>query len=630
MRRSLDSRAEPDGSLAASVRLVVPERFVLDEIARHRLVTTLLDAPPEVHAVGAELAALEAGAGFRVDAEWRDLERSDPTPAASGSVRGAVAVRPGTSFRVEGDLVTIEDGGVLIDSGAAVHDPRTPFGAPTVASPRSRSPFPRRPIVGFLGLEPDEDREDWARRMVNRLVRRDIEARLLTPSGVPGGFHLTRPAAPDPASIAALGPDVIVALDPTAAARAPQWCTRRETVIVEYDPSATETATLVSWELSQARGRLRARIGHRIDAPRLADLVLRLCAGPQPAAPTDHPRPVAPSPTFRPTPAARRVVVVVPEATAPRALGLVDALAAARCDAHVVTAEAYDSGDDGADLVVLTDLGAPEAAAELVAGRRAAGRPTVCDLTIESLASDAPSAVIAPAVARLARTCGLVTAPPGAVLGAASTLGIPVLGVPTMPTRRRTAALIRARTERDPEATVIGWRPPAGDAITGAVAAALTRLLAAHRALRVEIVGGSVPAALDGADRVALIVDEPAAEAIANWTVHLWTPPLLAGEPIDDHLAVREAALAGVPTTCALAARAAVAGFTADALTATDPERPDDWVAVLGHLLEHPEARPFLAAHTVRRARTVYGPLWWELIANRLVGWATGPERDTP
>jgi len=616
------------------VRLVVPERFVLDEIARHRLVTTLLDAPPEVYAVGAELATLVAGAGFRVDAEWRDLERVAPTPAPSGSVRGAVAVRAGTAFRVEGDLVTVDGGTVLVDSGAAVHDPRTPFGAPTVASPRSRSPFPRRPIVGFLGLEPDGDREDWARRMVNRLVRRDIEARLLTPSGVPGGFHLTRPAAPDPASIAALGPDVIVALDPTAAARAPQWCTRRETVIVEYDPSATETATLVSWELSQARGRLRARIGHRIDAPRLADLVLRLCAGPQPAAPADRPRPAAPSPALRPSPAAPRVVVVVPEATTPRALGLVDALAAARCDARVVTAEAYDSGDDGADLVVLTDLaagGGAGAAADLVAHRSIAGRPTVCDLTIESLEPDTPSAGVAPAVAGLARACGLVTAPPGAVLGAASALGLPALGLPTMPTRRRTAALVRARTERDAETTVIGWRPPSAEgSATTAVTDALLRLLDAHPALRVEIVGGPVPSAFGAADRVGVVTGEPTAETIAAWTVHLWTPALVAGEPVDDHLAVREAALAGVPTACALAIRPAVAGFTADALTATDPERPDDWIAVLGHLLERPEARPFLAAHTVRRARTVYGPLWWELIANRLVGWAIGRERDAP
>ena len=66
---------------AAAVRVVVPERLVLDEIARERLVRTLLAAPPHVSAVTGPLVELEPGAGYRVDAEWRAVEAAPPAAA---------------------------------------------------------------------------------------------------------------------------------------------------------------------------------------------------------------------------------------------------------------------------------------------------------------------------------------------------------------------------------------------------------------------------------------------------------------------------------------------------------------------------------------------------------------------
>lgn len=626
MRRSLESRAEANGSDAASIRdsirIVVPERLVLDEIARERLVRALLTAPAPIAAVGGELATIEPGASYRVDAEWRSVTGGPLRPAPTGSVRGAVALRPGTDYTVHDDTVTVAGADVLVDPGAVAFDPHAP-GEPGPATPRGRSPFPRRPVVCFLGLEPDPEREDWARRMVNRLVRRDVEARLLTPTGAPGAFHLTRPATPDAASIAALEPDVVVALDPDALRLGPRWCTRRETTLIAFDPEHTESVELISWEITRAQGRLRARIGYRVDAPTLVGLVLRLCAGPQPVAPRDRPTRAAALTTTAPL--ARRTFVIAATESA-RALGLVDAFAAAGFDPDLTIANEHVPGSAAdADLVVIGGAVDPETVAELVAERTRAGRPTVCDLTAAELAADDPTA-IAESAATLARACGLVAAGPGPVAIAATELGLPVLELVTMPTRRRTAALVAARRAHDPLATIIGWRPPPADpATTDAAATAVARLLDAHAGLEVEIADGEPPAALARSARVRVVGPDVEAAVIAGWRVHLWTPRLVDGIPADDQLAVREAALAGVPTASPLTARAAIVGFAADALTATDPTSADDWTAVLGHLIEHPDARAFLARAVVRRARAVYGPVWWKLAANRLVGWATGP-----
>ena len=46
---------------------------------------------------------------------------------------------------------------------------------------------------------------------------------------------------------------------------------------------------LVSWQIGHASGRLRARIGPRVDVPAFASLVVRLCAGPHPMPPVDRP-----------------------------------------------------------------------------------------------------------------------------------------------------------------------------------------------------------------------------------------------------------------------------------------------------------------------------------------------------
>ena len=291
----------------AEPRLVVPEGLVIDESARERLERQLARAAPGVIGIAAESAALAPGASYRVHAEWTALD-SPWTSAAAGSgaraaapVRGAVLVRPNVEFAVRDGRVEVDGGAVLVDPGAHVHDPFRAIGPLEPASERGRPPFPRRPVVVFLAGDSQLDasaeaRADWMRRLVNRLVRRDVEARIAVPhlpaseAGSGPALHLTRPCLAGEATIRALAPDVVVTLDATAAARIGAWCAgNRSTVVVAFDETLDDPMELVSWNIEHASGRLRARIGPRVDAPAFASLVVRLCAGPHPAPPADEP-----------------------------------------------------------------------------------------------------------------------------------------------------------------------------------------------------------------------------------------------------------------------------------------------------------------------------------------------------
>jgi hypothetical protein len=137
----------------------------------------------------------------------------------------------------------------------------------------------------FLQGEPDLHPALWARDVVNQLVHHDVEARLATPVPVDGP-HLTGPCLPTEASVRALDPDVVVALDRAALASAPRWCDgNRSTVLVDATDLDVPATQLVSWNVDRAQGRLRARIGRGVEATELADLFGRLSAGPHPVAP---------------------------------------------------------------------------------------------------------------------------------------------------------------------------------------------------------------------------------------------------------------------------------------------------------------------------------------------------------
>jgi hypothetical protein len=278
-------------------QLVHPEGWVLDWITRDRLARQLRRADPAVDGIVAPATELPAGASFRVHAErcaLRPVDALEPlgsaTTADATSVRGALLVRPGVRCTVEGDVVAAPGAHLLVDPGTHAHDPWQPPTALVDASPAARPPFPWRPVVAVVvcGPDPDPDRLDWARSMVNALLRRDVEGRLAV-TAAPEGLHLTRPCLASPASLEALAPDVVVAADDAAREAAPGWCRRRSTVVVEVADDPLLGVELVSWRLGRAQGRLRARIGERVAPATVADLARRLSAGPQPEPPQPKP-----------------------------------------------------------------------------------------------------------------------------------------------------------------------------------------------------------------------------------------------------------------------------------------------------------------------------------------------------
>jgi hypothetical protein len=623
-------------------RLVVPEGLVIDESARSRLERQLAHAPADVAAIGALAAPLAPGASYRVHAEWMALDTPDALAPASGPVRGAVLVRPGVAFSVRDGRVEVAGGSLVVDPGAHTHDPHDPIGALEVASEQGRPPFPRRPVVVFLAVDTPAD--DRLVRLVNRLVRREVEARIAAPA-VPGGLHLTRPCRAEEASIRALAPDVVVTLDAGAAASIDAWCEGdRSTVVIAFDPNLRDPLELVSWQIGRAAGRLRARIGPHVDAPALASLVARLCAGPQPMPPVDRP-------------GGAETKVIVRERWTDRAAGaeppgcvivtgVLDADAAARVEAFadnleaagvpIVVARVGTSGRDlpqaARDAAVVVLAGAPPGAEldAFLAARSRAGRPTVLDLDRDAIEAGGsrgsdPPRLTAGATA-LAESCGLVVAPAGARFDAATAVVARTLCLPTLLSRRRTAELRETRPlPRAGTGLVIGWRIGPNAAFAGAAADGIAAILA-KRPDEVEIAGDAspVPPALRDHARVHVVRDEAfSADVLASWAVQVWTPALVDGAMVDDSRVLEEASLAGVPTVLPAAATAAVDGFVSPFVQVLAPERAEEWTNALHHVLDTPEVRAQRTDEARRRAESVDGLASAKATVSRFMGWAT-------
>jgi hypothetical protein len=607
--------------------------LLLDESSRERLDRQLRRAPAEVAGVAAPVVALAPGASYRVDAEWAALAplsvaSSDTGGVGTAGVRGAVLLRPGVGFTVADGAVDVR-GAVHIDPGATTHDPGAPLGPLEVASERGRPPFPRRPVVAFLACEPDEARARWAQRMANRLVRRDVEARLLL--AAPGdGLHLTRPALPSAESVRALEPDVIVTLDAVAASAAPAWCaSNRATVLVEFVDDPAFTARLVTWRVGAAQGRLRAQVTTRVETPTLVRLVHRLCAGPQPGPPTGVvPAPIPARDATDNEPSVRRPVdclVLHGHAGADavdRARGLVDYLSASGVPASEAEfgARRTDTARD-ADLVVL--LGAPPERADelvqLVETRRRAGKTTVLDVGPADIAVDASPIALAGTAASVALACGRATSPEG-LLHRAARAAVQSLAVPTMLTRDRYGALRHAGTTG--AAPVIAWRAGTARSHRG-LDEGLAKVLADRADVQVNVVGDSscVPEALQGHARVRVGTKPPDVDEIATWSVHVWTPRLVGGEVVDGVLPFLEASAAGVPSVMTANARAFVDGWVSHEVVVEQAGDPDEWATRLLALLDDDRHRTYQGAEARRRAGALLSPAASLAAMERFLGW---------
>jgi len=631
---------QPGADPAARPRLVVPEGLVIDESARARLERRLVRAPETITGLGAAVSELAPGASYRVHAEWTALDTPESAqPAAGGAtLRGAVLVRAGVEFDVRDGEVVLGSGALAIDPGAHTHDPHRPLGPPQVASERGRPPFPRRPLVVFLGVETPAD--EWLGRFVNRLVRRDVEARIAAPE-IAAGLHLTRPCRPEEASIRALAPDIVVTMDAAAAACVDDWCADdRATVVVAWDPDLRDPMELVSWQIGRASGRRRARIGPRVESPAFASLVGRLCAGPQPMPPVDRGGPLARTAvrerwTSRPDDDARTHCVIltgaVDEAGSARAAGFADSFEAA--GQRVLVAPVDGAGDTARDASLVVLVGATSTAGleALVAARHAAGRPTVFDVGADAVEPGADGPGLSGAARSLAELCGAATAPGGARHDAARAAVARTLLLPTALTRARVAALREAREHATPGTPlVVGWqidpaaRPGYVDAVADGIAAYLVE--PGHREdVRVEVVAalGDVPASLLAHARVT-VVDRGALDpmALASWSLHVWTPRLLAAALLDDARFLEEASCAGVTSVFPADAMSGVDGVVSSHVLVESADDAGGWLAALHHVLDDDHVRARRSREAARRADALNGLPVARAMVTRLRGWA--------
>jgi hypothetical protein len=252
--------------------LAMPEGWLFDQLGRDRLRRQLIAAESAVTAVVAERDELPPGSSHRVASERRALGPGSTLRLGRDlTVDGAAMVRAGVGFDVGDSFVEVDQGPVLIDQGAVVHNPWQPIGPPRDASPLGRPPDDR-PVCVFLGLEPDPHLADWVRVVVNGLVARDVEARIAVPWPT-GGLHLTRPCGPTEASVDALAPDVLVALDDTALELAGRWLGRRRIGLVRLTPDTTSEVTIQWRRRGPWRRRAEAAIGRGIDPGSMEALV---------------------------------------------------------------------------------------------------------------------------------------------------------------------------------------------------------------------------------------------------------------------------------------------------------------------------------------------------------------------
>jgi hypothetical protein len=633
--------------------LVMPEGWVIDELSRERLARQLEQAPAHIRGVVAETGVLPQGSSYRVHSERLCMAPlSVAVDADRDGLHGAALLRSGVPFEIRDDGVAVDDTDLLVDPGAHVHDPWRRVAPPEDASPLGRPPFPRRPTVVLLACEPQVEALDWARSLVNNLIRRDVEGRLAMLE-IAEGLHLTQPCLPSEESIRVLRPDVILALDQTALGRIPAWCdSDRRCVAVELIPDVVTTVELVSWQLGRAQGRIRARVGRRMDAPSLVSLVNRLCSGPHPAPPRDSStsgpgnrsigRSIGRSRANHLTPRSeslpsRSVLVVTTDANdADRhpLHGLVDHLLAAGHTARIAQFGSYKRETlRNADVVIIgADVDNADLV-ELIEARRLGGRPTVTYMDQSAITSTAGPVErdrkLATAGARLVRSSQCATTGSSAVLALLRTLDVRAHLLPPLIPRAEASELRSARRGHtrysDP---VIGWHVgtegnPCPDYVAAVTDAVLAELEERSHA-RVEIVGDAshLPSGVVAHPRISVLRERPRGDAISRWAAHIWTPALVDGLVADDARSFVEVSGVGVPTVLPEPVLALIGGYPPPGLLVREFGRADEWIESIRSVLESESTRSRLSRAAIQRFDTMNGAAASAITVNRLLGWA--------
>jgi hypothetical protein len=591
--------------------LVLPQGAVIDRVALDRLHEQLASRD-DVAAVIAPFVTPPPGASFRAVAQRAVLLPASAAYVTSDPPPGAALLRPDVPYEVVGDRVQLSEGIVLVDPGSTSHDPAAEV-VPGPASPDGRSAFPRAPLVVFVGLEHESGRAIWARDLVNRLFDHDVEGRLATTPHAPAP-HLSVPCPADRATLRTLQPDIVVTLDDTALATAPEWCDRRSTVIVHHTGERTLTTELVSWRIGATFGRVRAYIGSAVQPDEFAALCSRLCAGPFPAPPRrDGDVTATPAIVRRKVRTSRRVIVVPgPSALDERLQHFVDEARAQGADATVAARDDESSDVLDADVVLLAGDVDPAHGAALVDMRAERGRRTVVDVSDVAVA-DPPFV--------LAERAGRATTATRSLADLARARGVRACVLPRTLTRANAIEIDRrrARSTALSERTRLGVvhsRPDAS--IRTAVESAVLALLDDHRDLLVDLVddGGDPLARLRAHDRVASLPTYGPDDVVA-WRAQLWVGvPTISADGFDQR-PLLEAGLAGVPMVFAADMRGEIDDEVLCRGAVDEITDADAWLAALRRAVAIEET-----SDLTLRTELLGGPKAGTAIVNRILGWA--------
>lgn len=656
-------RATDDTRTAHDPVLELSDGWVLAELAEARLRHQLSRVGEEVIGVAAVAEPLASGESFVEHAARCALRPLDATTPHSGDeIVGAVLLRPGVSYTVDDDRITVTPapGLLLADPGAHVHDPWHPVAPLDPPSEDLRPQFPRRPVVLFLGVRPDVDRADWARSMVNDLLRLGVDARMAVREAAEG-LHLSRPCLPDPEVIDALGPQVVIPLDePTRRVLGRWWGTNRTTMVVDFVDDMRLGVELVSWRIGEAEGRVRGRVGTVGRAPELAAAIDRLCGGPQPVPPTDD----APFPgrSDRTAPAAIRATRASPPPEheirfvtaadngpgADRFDGLLDHLRAAghRCDKERASTIGPATGPD---IFILHGLDATPDLLTSIEQRRQAHQATVLALSPDDLepmrTPDAPSRdadrypsmgptlCLTASALELAAACGAVVAPTRLSATAASDAGIPTMVVPPLVTRARTTELQgQRRLLLDTKTPMLAWQVDEGaDPVeVRTVAEALTTLLDDHPDLHVTVIapeGTATDSGLDGADRVERLTGRPHPWEFNQWMAQIWTASAPDLRRSGDLTPILDAGGVGLPTVVSGHHPARGMVPHPGSLTVRGAQDVGEWIGHVRPVATDHGARLRRSQDVVRVIDGVCGPHPSALAVDRFLGWIVPEQR---
>jgi hypothetical protein len=200
--------------------------------------------------------------------------------------------------------------------------------------------------------------------------------------------------------------------------------------------------------------------------------------------------------------------------------------------------------------------------------------------------------------------------------------------MPTMLSRDGYGALRHVSTPAVP-APVSGWRATGAQPQRG-LDEGLAKVLADRSDVHVHFVGdaGALPEPLQGHARVKVLEQMPAADELATWAVHVWTPRVLEGELVDGMLPFLEASTAAVPTVMTTGARAGVDGWMSHEVVIEQPDDPDEWAARLLALIDDERHRAHRGAEARRRAGALLAPAASLAAIERFLGWLSWEGRS--